>query len=87
MFAWKNHGRSLGRIDGWWSDLLPEWLIRVRYQGLGPQPSLANTRCHNTGQDTFVLDNAFALIDGQRSGRLRPDLSTVSTLIEATLIA
>lgn len=64
MFAWKNHGRSLGRIDGWWSDLLPEWLIRVRYQGLGPQPSLANTRCHNTGQDTFVLDNASALIDG-----------------------
>jgi hypothetical protein len=25
MFAWKNHGCSLGRIDGWWSDLLPEW--------------------------------------------------------------
>jgi hypothetical protein len=23
MFAWKNHGRNLGRIDGWWSDLLP----------------------------------------------------------------
>lgn len=66
MFAWKNHGRSLGRIDGWWSDLLPEWLIRVRYQWLGPQPSLANTRCQNTGQDTFVLDNASALIDGQR---------------------
>jgi hypothetical protein len=24
MFAWKNHGCSLGRIDGWWSDSLPE---------------------------------------------------------------
>jgi hypothetical protein len=23
--ALKNHGRSLGRIDGWWSDSLPEW--------------------------------------------------------------
>jgi hypothetical protein len=21
MFAWKNHGRGLGRIDGWWNDL------------------------------------------------------------------
>jgi hypothetical protein len=20
MFAWKNHGRGLGRIDGWWND-------------------------------------------------------------------
>jgi hypothetical protein len=21
MFAWKNHGRCIGRIDGWWNDL------------------------------------------------------------------
>src|SRR5438270_9530951 len=20
MFAWKNHGRGLGRIDGWWNE-------------------------------------------------------------------
>ena len=25
VFALKNHGRRLGRIDGWWSESLPEW--------------------------------------------------------------
>ena len=28
MFAWKNHGRSLGRIDGWWSDSLHRVVIQ-----------------------------------------------------------
>ncbi len=27
MFALKNHGRGLGRIDGWWNDL-PPWVIQ-----------------------------------------------------------
>jgi hypothetical protein len=33
MFAWKNHGRSLGRIDGWWSDSLPRMVIQREIPG------------------------------------------------------
>jgi hypothetical protein len=28
MFAWKNHGRCLDRIDGWWND----WFRRKMIQ-------------------------------------------------------
>jgi hypothetical protein len=31
---------------------------------LGPQPTLARRGVTNTGQDDFVLDKAFALIEG-----------------------
>jgi len=35
----ENHGRSLGRIDGWWSELLHCRWFSVMLGALGPQPN------------------------------------------------
>jgi hypothetical protein len=37
------------------------------FQRLGPQPLWLNKRCLRTAQDNYVLDRAFALIEGHPS--------------------
>ncbi len=68
MFALKNHGRSQGRIDGWWNDSpksrYHRRVIQRDAQGLGPQPLWHSRGVTNTGQEISVLDKAFALIEG-----------------------
>jgi hypothetical protein len=50
-------------IDGWRNDP-PKVIHRESFQSLGPQPSLAATRCSSHRKEEVSLDNAFALIEG-----------------------
>jgi hypothetical protein len=62
MFAWKNHGRCLDRIDGWWNDFVPpENDSRVRFPEPCSSTSLAKQAVIGTALGYLALDSAFAL--------------------------
>ena len=67
MSAEKNHGRSLGRIDGWCNY---RKVIRNVESAKRLQSSTfwQSHRCSRTEPGTCALDNAFALIEGHLAG-------------------